>query len=142
MIVLDIVSWVALVAGGFFCLVGAIGLNRFPDIFTRLHATSVSDTLGVGFLILGMLLQSEDWTVVVRLLLILLVLLMTGPVAGHALARAALHDGQKPLLADADGNLVPTDCGDIDPELKRVLEAPMVSEMVVPEEQEAEPSKS
>ena len=53
-LVLDILGWAALVAGGFFCFVGALGLNRMPDVFTRMHAASVSDTLGVGFLTIGM----------------------------------------------------------------------------------------
>ena len=146
-VVLDIVGWTALVAGGLFCVIGAIGLNRMPDVFTRMHATSVSDTLGVGLLILGMLSQTDDWTVAVRLVMILLVLLTTGAVASHALARAALHDGEKPLLAKDDGALAETDCADIDPTLGMRLATPLVSEQVdqsfePPEDEEAAPSNS
>ena len=129
-VVLDIVGWAALLAGGFFCVVGAIGLNRMPDVFTRMHATSVSDTLGVGLLVFGMLTQTDDWTVLVRLIIILLVLYTTGAVASHALARAALHDGEKPLLADASGALRETDCAEIYPELAVRLAQPLVSEQV------------
>jgi len=129
-VVLDILGWAALGLGGFFCVVGAFGLNRMPDLFTRMHAASVSDTLGVGFLTLGMLSQTTDWAVAVRLVIIVLVVLFTGAVASHALARAALHDGQKPLLAGPDGALRPTDCADIYPELAARLAIPLVSEQV------------
>ncbi len=136
---LDILSWIALVAGGFFYLVGAIGLIRMPDVFTRMHATSVSETLGVGLLMLGMLIQAGLTLVGVKLLITLGVLLVTGPVATHALARAALHDGEKPLLKDEDGKLVARDPDELVPGLGNRLEAPLISETV--EIPEAEPSK-
>ena len=53
----DILSWVLLGAGSFFLVVGAIGLVRMPDVFTRMHATSVSETLGVGFILGGLMIQ-------------------------------------------------------------------------------------
>jgi len=104
---IDVLSWIALVAGGFFFVVGAIGLNRMPDVFTRMHATSVSDTLGAGLLITGMVLQAGPTLVAVKLIFILLVLFMTGPIATHALAQAALHDDLEPLIADQKGRLKP-----------------------------------
>lgn len=135
---LDILSWAALVAGGFFYLVGAIGLMRMPDVFTRMHATSVSETLGVGLLILGMLIQAGPTLVAVKLIVILLVLLVTAPVATHALARAALHDGEKPLLAGVDGKLAVKDPNELFPGLGERLAAPLLSETVqIPE---ADPS--
>ncbi|MEM9138390.1 MAG: monovalent cation/H(+) antiporter subunit G [Pseudomonadota bacterium] len=143
---LDIAGWVCLLAGGFFCVVGAIGLNRMPDVFTRMHATSVSDTLGVGLLTLGMLSQTTDWTVAIRLVIIIVVLYVTGAVASHALARAALHDGGKPLLHQPDGSLKPTDCLDVDPVLGARVATPLVSEQVegsMPDQdQGGAPSKS
>ena len=131
MILLDVIGWVCLVLGGFFCLVGALGLNRMPDVFTRMHATSVSDTLGVGLLTVGMLTQTDDWMVMVRLGIIVIVLYVTGAVASHALARAALHDGNKPLLADEDGELRQTGCEEIYPELGVRIATPLVSESAV-----------
>lgn len=127
-LVIDILSALALVLGGYFFLVGAIGLNRMPDVFTRMHATSVSETLGVGLLILGMTLQAGLTLVTVKLIFILIVLLFTGAVATHALARAALHDGEKPLLNTDKGRLVPTDPVDIFPELGVRLAQPLTSE--------------
>ncbi len=153
---LEIIGWVCLSAGGFFCVVGALGLNRMPDVFTRMHATSVSDTLGVGLLTVGMATQTTDWTVWVRLGIIVIVLYVTGAVASHALARAALHDGQKPLLAGPDGTLRETGCEEIYPELEVRLATPLTSEQVsdglvgiqnpdagaVPEDREGRPSNS
>ncbi|MEL6998006.1 MAG: monovalent cation/H(+) antiporter subunit G [Pseudomonadota bacterium] len=144
-VILDVLGWVLLCAGGFFCLIGAIGLNRMPDVFTRMHATSVSDTLGVGFLVVGMAVQTTDWTVWVRLAIIVIVLYVTGAVASHALARAALHDGEKPLLANAEGALVKTGCEELYPELGVRIATPLTSEQVrqsVPSDEETAPSNS
>ena len=85
-----------LLAGGFFLVVGAVGLLRFPDVFTRMHATSVSETLGTYLLLLGLCLQGGGWQVIAKLLLILLFMFITAPTATHALAKAALSDGVKP----------------------------------------------
>ena len=111
----DFASWLLLVAGGFFFLVGAIGLNRMPDVFTRMHAISVGDTLGAGLLVAGMALQAGPTLVTVKLFLILLVIWFTGPVATHALARAALHDKLLPLIANRSGELVEGDPDKIAP---------------------------
>ncbi len=105
----DLLSWLLLIAGGLFFLVGAIGLNRMPDVFTRMHAVSVGDTLGAGLLVAGMALQAGPSLVTVKLFLILLVIWFTGPVATHALARAALQDKLLPLVANRSGELVEGD---------------------------------
>ena len=127
---IDLASWAALLGGGFFYVVGAIGLIRMPDIFTRMHAVSVGETLGVGLMTLGMLMQAGFTLVAVKLIIILLVMWTTGAVATHALARAALHDGAKPLLADASGALVATDPVSLFPELGVRLATPLTSEIV------------
>jgi multicomponent Na+:H+ antiporter subunit G len=134
-----VASWAALIAGGIFYLIGAIGLNRMPDFFARMHAVSVSETLGAGLLIVGMLIQAGPTLVAVKLIIILLVLLTTGSVATHALARAALHDGEKPLIAGDDGKLEPSDPDSLFPGLGARLAAPLRSETV--EQPEEEPSK-
>ncbi|MDH3668563.1 MAG: monovalent cation/H(+) antiporter subunit G [Paracoccaceae bacterium] len=123
-------SWAALCLGGFFYVIGAVGLNRMPDLFTRMHAVSVSDTLGVGLLTLGMAIHSGASLITVKLLIVVLVLWTTGAVASHALARAALHDGEKPVLVGADGRLTPTDCVTLFPELGPRLAQPLSSEAV------------
>ena len=87
--VLDGVSWVLIPSGLFFMIVGMIGLLRMPDILARLHPAGMTDTMGAGFLLLGMALQTTDWMVLVRLVLIYALILFTSPIAGHSLARAA-----------------------------------------------------
>jgi multicomponent Na+:H+ antiporter subunit G len=97
---IEIASWGFILLGSFFTIVGAFGLVRMPEIFTRMHAASVTDTLGVGFLILGMGLQAGLGLVTLKLLFLLALFVFTGPVVTHALAQACLHEGIKPLLAE------------------------------------------
>lgn len=98
MIWTDIISWIFLSLGSFFVVVGAIGMVRFPDIFTRMHATSIVDTTGAGFLLVGMMFQVEFGLVTFKLFVLLLLFFFITPVASHALARAALQAGVKPKL--------------------------------------------
>ncbi len=99
---IDALSLICLVAGGVFCVIGGVGLLRMPDFYTRMHAASVTDTLGMGLMMLGMILQAGLTLVAAKLVVIVVLLLLTGPVATHALARAALHRGLKPLLDDGE----------------------------------------
>lgn len=95
----DIASWACLVGGGFFCLVGGIGLLRMPDFYTRMHAASVTETLGAGLILLGLLIQAGFTLVGAKLLMIGLLIFFTSPTASHALAKAALSRGLAPVLA-------------------------------------------
>jgi len=97
-LIVDILSWIFLVAGGAFCVIGMIGLVRMPDVFTRIHGVSVTDTLGAGFIITGLALQSGFTLVTAKLIIIMGLILLTSPVATHALAQAALHAGVRPKL--------------------------------------------
>ncbi len=98
--VIDIVSWAALVMGGFLIITGGIGLVRFPDLYTRMHAAGVTDTGGAGLVLFGLMLQAGFTLVTVKLVLILWFLLLTGPVSSHVLAKAALHGKLEPLVDD------------------------------------------
>ena len=99
-VVLDLLSWALLLGGGFFCVLGAVGLLRMPDAFTRLHAASVIDTMGVGLIVAGLMVQS-GWTLTTaRLGVILILIFFTSPVAGHAIARAMRHRNVKPILSE------------------------------------------
>jgi multicomponent Na+:H+ antiporter subunit G len=92
----DLLSGLALLAGVFFVIVGGVGMVRMPDFYTRLHAAGVTDTLGAGLILLGLMLQG-GWTLITaKLLLILLFLWLTSPTAGHALVKAALSDPRNP----------------------------------------------
>ena len=102
--VLDLASWAALLAGGFLIFTGGIGMLRFPDLYTRMHAASVTDTGGAGLVLVGLMLQAGLTLVTVKLVLILWFLLFTGPVASHVLAKAALHGKLEPLVdAEEEG---------------------------------------
>ncbi len=99
---LDLAAWVCIVVGGFLCVVGAVGLLRFPDFFSRMHAASVTDTGGLGLIIIGLILHIGVGQVALKLFLILLFLLFTSPVATHALAKAALHGRVQPWTRKED----------------------------------------
>ena len=98
-VVVDVLAWLCLLGGGFFSVVGAIGALRLPDVFTRMHAAGMADTMGAGLILTGLMLQTSPSLTTVRLFLILAFLWMTSPVATHALAHAALKGGVRPLLA-------------------------------------------
>ena len=97
-LILDILSWVFFLTGGFAVATGAVGLVRFPDFYTRLHAAGVTDTAGAELIILGMLLQAPSWVVAAKLAFIGVFLFLTSPVATHAIAHAAWMVGFKPML--------------------------------------------
>jgi len=95
-VIIDVLSWILLIGGGLVGILGGIGLLRFPDFFSRLHAAGMTDTLCALMIIAGLILQSGFTLLSLKLALILLFLLFTSPTASHALARAALSDGLKP----------------------------------------------
>lgn len=97
-IIIDLLSWVFILAGAFFICVGMIGLVRMPDLFTRMHAASVTDTLGAALLFIGFMLQAGFTLVTVKLIFILGFLFFTGPVVTHALAQSAMLAGIMPRL--------------------------------------------
>ena len=93
--VIDIASWVLLISGASFCIIGGIGLLRMPDFYARTHAAGITDTLGAGLLLAGLLLQAGPTLIGVKLVLIFAFLELVGPTAGHALFKAAYADGIK-----------------------------------------------
>ena len=102
--VLDILSWCAFLGGGFFLFAGGVGLIRFPDFYTRMHAAGLTDTLGAGLIILGMFLQAGVTLTAVKLVLIAFFIFFTSPTSTYAIANAALSQGLRPVLVeDEDG---------------------------------------
>ena len=96
-LVLDLVAGACLLAGAAFLVIGAIGLIRLPDFFTRIHATGIIDTMGIALTFAGLVLLA-GWTLpAIKLVLILCFMLLTGPTATHALAKAALHGRLDPV---------------------------------------------
>jgi len=96
--VLEVLSGLLLLGGAGFAIIAALGMLRLPDFYSRVHGAGILDTLGAGLIVLGLILQAGFTLVSVKLALILLCVLITGPTATHALARAALHSGHRPVL--------------------------------------------
>ena len=110
-ILLAILVWLFLLAGSFFAIVGGIGIVRLPEFFSRLHGGGITDTLGAGLIMVGLLIHTlgcaltEPNTELVghlltafKLVMILFFLTVTSPTACHALAKSALTQGLKPVL--------------------------------------------
>jgi multicomponent Na+:H+ antiporter subunit G len=97
----DILSWVLLVAGAGFLLVGGIGVLRMPDVYTRAHAAGITDTLGADLILVGLILQSGFTLVSVKLVLILIFIFFTSPTSTHALIHTAHANGLDPVLDDS-----------------------------------------
>ncbi|MEM1412847.1 MAG: monovalent cation/H(+) antiporter subunit G [Pseudomonadota bacterium] len=90
------------IAGGFFVLVGGIGALRMPDLFTRMHAASLTDTLGSLLILSALMIQFGLSLATLKLVAIAIFLLFTSPVASYALANAALLSGHRPIVARGD----------------------------------------
>ena len=96
-ILADALSWLCLVAGGIFCLIGGVGLVRMPSFFTRMHAASLIDSLGAFLILAGLGVQAGFTLVTLKLAVMGLLLLFASPTATHALAKAAMARGIDPL---------------------------------------------
>ncbi|MCL4148233.1 UNVERIFIED_CONTAM: hypothetical protein GTU68_039476 [Idotea baltica] len=83
--------------GGVLALIGAVGVIRFPDFYTRLHGASVTETSGVTVLLLGMAFLAPHWTILLKLGVMWIFLFITSPTASHAVANAAYVAGLQPL---------------------------------------------
>ena len=99
---LDVLSWGFLLAGGFFCIVGGIGLIRMPDFYTRVHAAGITETLGAGSILLGLIIQAGLTLVTAKLLMIGVLLFLTSPASTHALTKAALVRALETMLAPTE----------------------------------------
>jgi len=87
---LNLLSWALLLSGSFFVIVGGIGSLRMPDLYTRMHAASVTDSMAPILILSGLMLQAGLSIYSVKLAAILVSLLLTGPTASNALASTAL----------------------------------------------------
>lgn len=99
MTITEIVSDLCLLLGSFLCISGGLGILRFPDFYTRMHAVGVTDTLAATMILIGLMLQSTDSSVIIKLLIILLMTLFISPTTSHTLAKAAIYNGLIPLTA-------------------------------------------
>ena len=99
-----IISGLFLLLGSFLCISGGVGILRFPDFYTRMHAAGVTDTLATAMILIGLMLQNPDGLVVLKLMIILLMTLFISPTASHALASAAAHNKLEPVLDKKEDN--------------------------------------
>ena len=101
-IIINSASAILMGAGSIFILIGALGLVRLPDFYTRMHAAGVSDTIGAELLLLGMMLQAGLSLVTLKLVLISLFIFFTSPTSTHAVANAARVMGLRLVSIPAD----------------------------------------
>jgi multicomponent Na+:H+ antiporter subunit G len=93
----EVLSWIMVLSGSAFVIIGGIGLLRLPDFYTRIHAAGITDTLGSWLILLGLMLHEGFTLAAAKLAMLLFFLLATGPLASHALAKAAYLRGLDPL---------------------------------------------
>ena len=101
-IIINFAGGLCLFIGCFLCISGGVGILRFPDFYTRMHATGVTDTLGAGMILIGLMFYSTDFLVFAKLVMILLLTLLIGPTTSHVLAKAAMRNGLKPKLVQSN----------------------------------------
>ena len=94
----SIASIVLVSAGIFFMLVGSVGIIRLPDFFSRTHAVSKSDTLGMLLAIIGIIIYEGFTLSSLKLALVVVFIALANPIGTHALGRAAFRKGVKPVL--------------------------------------------
>lgn len=107
-IVIEVLAHILVFAGTALCLIGAIGMLRFPDVFSRMHAAGITDTLGALLVLAGLMLMAGWSLATAKLFFIFGFLWFTSPTATHALAKAALHGGERPVTADGSNGEEPS----------------------------------
>jgi multicomponent Na+:H+ antiporter subunit G len=93
MMLIDVLTTILLLAGAFFFFAGTLGLLRFPDVYTRLHALTKADNVGLGLIVLGLAIQSESLAGAGKLLLIWMLVMLAGASSANLIARGALRRG-------------------------------------------------
>lgn len=102
MVIADLICGISLVSGAFFFLAGTVGLLRFPDVYTRLHALTKADNLGLGLIVFGLAWQVDSWDIVARLFLVWGLVMLASTTCCYLVAQAADEEGIEPWGADDD----------------------------------------
>lgn len=92
----NLMTSLLLLVGAVFFFAGTLGLLRFPDVYTRLHALTKADNVGLGFIVAGLALQADSWAVAGKLLLIWFLVLLAGASVAHLIGKTALSRGILP----------------------------------------------
>ena len=95
-LVIDLMSILLLLAGTGFFVGSTVGLLRFPDVFTRIHALTKADNVGLGFIVFALLLQAASFWLALKLILIWALILLASCSTGHLVARTARRMGIRP----------------------------------------------
>ena len=101
--IIDILSWICIIIGCLLGIIGGIGLLRFPDMYSRIHAAGLTDTMCAGLILLGLGLQAGWAFESVKLFLIYAFLFFTSPTSGYSLAHSAWRSGIKPWVRPGSG---------------------------------------
>lgn len=99
----NIIGSILILIGLFFMIVGSFGLLRLPDFFSRTHAASKVDTVGIVIALIGISFLGRGWVDADKALLAAFLIMLTNPVSAHALARAAFSAGHKPWKMATSG---------------------------------------
>ncbi len=92
----ELVALFLLLIGALFFLSGTVGLLRLPDVFTRLHALTKADNVGLGFIVAGLAILSGQWLITLKLLFIWVLVMISAATTAHLIAQSALRKGVKP----------------------------------------------
>jgi multicomponent Na+:H+ antiporter subunit G len=92
----NVITVLLLLVGAFFMLAGTIGFLRFPDFYSRMHATGKCDTLGEGLMLVALIVYGGATFVSVKILFLILFILLANPTSTHAIAKAAYDVGLEP----------------------------------------------
>lgn len=90
----DLTVIILLLTGAAFSLIASIGLLKFPDVFTRMHAAAKSGTLGGGLILLAVMIHFLRWDITIETFLIIVFFILTAPVSTHMMGRAAYKIGE------------------------------------------------
>ena len=93
---MTVVVWILIGSGVAFCTLAAVGVLRMPDVYTRMKASSKAGTLGCALILAGVAVAFDAPAVTARVVLVILFVLLTGPVAAHVVSRSAYRSGTAP----------------------------------------------
>lgn len=96
---IDFLSALLVLGGAAFFFAGTVGMLRFPDVYSRLHALTKGDNVGLGLTVMGLAVRAESLAVVGKLVLVWMLVLLAGATASHLIARSSLQRGIKPWTA-------------------------------------------
>ncbi|MDN4501599.1 monovalent cation/H(+) antiporter subunit G [Alteromonadaceae bacterium BrNp21-10] len=97
-LIIQLISSACFILGALLILSGGVGILRFPDFFTRMHAAGITETLATSLILIGLMLIAGWGLVLFKLVLILLFIMLTSPTASHALAKSAMHGKLTPII--------------------------------------------